>query len=266
MGQVPTGKSKRKRPRSTSTETASRVRVVRLIRLANILLQGGRPVSRKELQEGLEVARATLTRDLAVLRDQLNMPIVYDAMEDGYYLARDSGLPGPRYELPGVWLDESQAYAVLALTNVLMAVAGPILAPTLRPLRMLTKTSIGLPTNPAPPVWERISIEIQGIEDLSPSVFRLLSEAMYAGRQTILDISGAESSRRRYSLQRFVLTGSGWQVDAYSEQERKIGRIPIGAITKATVLKQMARQLEWADTHWEDAKGRTIAMEQSQIP
>lgn len=263
MTQAPTAQSKRKRPPSNSSESASRVRVVRLIRLANILLKGGRPVSRKELQEGLEVARATLTRDLTVLRDQLNMPIVYDAMEDGYYLARDSGLPGPRYVLPGVWLDESQAYAVLALTNVLMAVAGPMLAPTLRPLRMLTKTSIGLPTNPTPPVWDKISIEIPGIEDISPSAFRLLSEAMYAERQTILNIAGVESSRRRYSLQRFVLTGSGWQVDAYSEQERKIVRIPINAIRKVAKHTKPARHLEWTDTHWEDGKGRTIPMEQS---
>lgn len=106
MTQAPTAQSKRKRPPSNSSESASRVRVVRLIRLANILLKGGRPVSRKELQEGLEVARATLTRDLTVLRDQLNMPIVYDAMEDGYYLARDSGLaagaiPCNALSLPG---------------------------------------------------------------------------------------------------------------------------------------------------------------------
>jgi predicted DNA-binding transcriptional regulator YafY len=248
-----------------SRDSESRVRTVRLVRLANIL-QRGQPVSRKALEEELEVARATLTRDLTVLRDQLNMPIVYDRMADGYILENEDRPTGPRYELPGVWLSESQAYGVLALTNILMAVAGHILEPTLRPLRMLTKASIGLPTNPAPPVWEKISIEIPGIEDFSPRVSRTIAEAMYSGKQVSLSVSGMDPGQGPYSLQRFILTGGGWQVDAYSEGERRMIRVPIGKIDKATLLTKRATSLEWAGTHWEDAKGRKVPMAPVHIP
>ena len=255
--------TKKSAPRAAK-DTEDRVRTVRLVRLANILRRG-RPVSRKALEEELEVARATLTRDLAVLRDQLNMPIVYDRMADGYVLADKAGPLGPRYELPGVWLSESQAYAVLTLTNVLMALGGDILGPTLLPLRMRVKGSIGLRTESPPPIWERISIEIP-IEDFSLRELRIVAEAMYSKKQASFTIAGTNGGQKRFSLQRFALTARGWHVDAYSEGEGTVFRIPISSVRVATLLKPSATQLEWVESHWEDVMGRKIAMVPSHPP
>jgi DeoR/GlpR family transcriptional regulator of sugar metabolism len=42
------------------------------------LLHERRSIGFKELQDRLEVSRATLKRDLAYMRDRLNAPIVFD--------------------------------------------------------------------------------------------------------------------------------------------------------------------------------------------
>lgn len=69
--------------RKAGRRRASRVQEVRLARLTQIL-QRGKSVSRSEIEDELEVSRATLTRDIATLRDQLNMPIAHDRETGGY--------------------------------------------------------------------------------------------------------------------------------------------------------------------------------------
>ena len=56
----------------------------RIYRL-NRLLQNRRVISRRELQEALEVSPATLTRDIEFMRDQLGLPLAYDRGAHGYY-------------------------------------------------------------------------------------------------------------------------------------------------------------------------------------
>jgi len=54
----------------------------------NNLLQNRRFVTRKDLQEILEVARATLTRDIEFLRSQMQVPVVFHPELGGYPRAR----------------------------------------------------------------------------------------------------------------------------------------------------------------------------------
>jgi predicted DNA-binding transcriptional regulator YafY len=65
------------------------------------LLQNQRLFTRKEFQSTLEVARATLTRDIEFLRSQMNAPIVFDPDLGGYQLNKYATLKG-MHELPGL--------------------------------------------------------------------------------------------------------------------------------------------------------------------
>ena len=80
----------------------------------NTLLSGRRAVPRDELMHKLEISLATLKRDLAKLRDQLHIPIVYDRDLGGYRLeATDST------ELPGMWFSENEIHALLTMHQLL---------------------------------------------------------------------------------------------------------------------------------------------------
>lgn len=250
---------KKKSITRAAKDTEDRVRNVRLVRLVNIL-QRGRPVGRKSLEDELEVSRATLTRDIAILRDQLNMPIAFDRDSEGYILANEVESLGPRYQLPGVWLSEKQAYAALALTNIVMALGSGILKTTLQPLRMLTKQIIGLSTERPPPIADKISIELPITDDIAPATFQTVSAALYSNKQVMLQFVGNDPVAKRYSLLRFALTIRGWHLDAFSEEDGVVFRIPVGSIERGKTLHNPATQLEWWDDHWQTANGEKVRM------
>ncbi|MCW5887651.1 MAG: HTH domain-containing protein [Anaerolineales bacterium] len=213
-------------------------REVRLVRLAQFLRRD-RPVSCRKLQEELEVSRATLMRDIGLLRDQLNMPIAYDREANGYFIATEDIHHGPRYEIPGLWLSTNQAAAILTLLNVCLAIDPGILS-SLRPLRSLFKQIVGLPRDPMPAVEDKLAFELGDFRMAYRKTFEALSRAMYQEKRVELrvDIKGFPSGR--FSPQRFVLTTHGWVLDAMSHRKREIVRIPIAAIESVRVVDVVA--------------------------
>jgi hypothetical protein len=66
-----------------------------------------------EFLDTLEDSQATFKCDLEFLRDQFNALIVYNLDINAYRFER-RGSTGPKYELPGLWLDSGEAYALLS--------------------------------------------------------------------------------------------------------------------------------------------------------
>ena len=90
-------------------------KIERLIRVRGV-------VSFQTLRDELEVSPATLKRDLEYLRSRLGAPIEYDREANGYRLgAQAAGAPGQKYELPGLWFDESELYSLLMAHQLLAA-------------------------------------------------------------------------------------------------------------------------------------------------
>jgi predicted DNA-binding transcriptional regulator YafY len=55
------------------------------------LLRSRRALSRQELMDALEISRPTFTRYLALLRDRLHAPVVYDRDSNTYSIAPQTG-------------------------------------------------------------------------------------------------------------------------------------------------------------------------------
>jgi len=111
------------------------------------LLKGRRvPVARAVIQEKLECSRATVSRIIEDLRGY-GAPIEYLRNENGYRYT-----PGSAYELPGVWFNASELYALLAAQK-LLADAEPGL---LDEARLWTTGAIGLrwATSSSPQAFE----------------------------------------------------------------------------------------------------------------
>ena len=86
------------------------------------LLTGRRAVPRHEILSKLEISLATFKRDLAKLRDRMNIPIVFDRDLGGYKLeAADS-----REELPGLWFSQEEILALLTIQNMIGQLRPPL--------------------------------------------------------------------------------------------------------------------------------------------
>ena len=79
------------------------------------LFNSRRFVPREEILQRFEISLATFKRDLAKLRDRLNVPIVFDTALGGYRLDTTAGTQ----ELPGVWLSSEELLALLTIQHMI---------------------------------------------------------------------------------------------------------------------------------------------------
>jgi len=110
------------------------------------LLNDRRVVPFQTLLDALEVAPATLKRDLEHMRDRLNAPIVWDREARGYRFAEAKG-HGPRHQLPGLWFNASEIHALLAMEHLIENMQPGLLASHVAPLRSRLKAMLGSAAN-----------------------------------------------------------------------------------------------------------------------
>ena len=93
----------------------------RLYQLERLLLSR-RALGRDALTGELEISLATLKRYLALLRERMNVPVVYDRYSNTYTInkAGDKARPGSqRQELPGVWFSQQEIVALLTMYQLI---------------------------------------------------------------------------------------------------------------------------------------------------
>jgi len=78
-----------------------------------------------------EASRATVNRDIAYLRDFFHAPVIYHREGNGY--TYDPAVPA--FELPGLFFNESELFALLASEQFLESVQPGVLKPRLGPLK-----------------------------------------------------------------------------------------------------------------------------------
>lgn len=83
-------------------------------------LSSGKVVTSKMLQDELEASRATVYRDIAILRDQLLVPIEWDAEAETYRLEPSQDI-GKKLVVPGMHLTAREIYSMLTVVNLASA-------------------------------------------------------------------------------------------------------------------------------------------------
>jgi predicted DNA-binding transcriptional regulator YafY len=107
---------------------------VRIARIHQLLEVYG-SVRLKDLMNTFEVSRITIQRDIALMRDRLGTPLIYDYKANVYRL-QPMGQVGEKVEhFPGMWLSTDEAYAVLTMYNVMKLIDPGVLMRFMQPLR-----------------------------------------------------------------------------------------------------------------------------------
>lgn len=117
------------------------------------LLSGRRvgvPLSR--IMEELACSRASAHRTLQSLRNEFHAPIVFDEERGGYCLERNG------VELPGVWLNEAELMALLALSYWLEQLGSGFMARLFAPIQQWTQGMLARTDEDAQEVRRRIKV------------------------------------------------------------------------------------------------------------
>ena len=213
----------------------------RIYRLDN-LLRNRRFVSRKELETTLEVSRATLTRDIEFLRSQLNAPVVFDPELKGYRL-KNSESADAAHHLPGLWFNETEIHALLAIESLLESIQPGLLKPHIAPLRDRLNDLLGRGGDVPEEIRRRILLQPANSRRLRLKHFETCTTATLSRTRLRLmhhDRHENMINEREVSPQRIVRYKENWYLDTWCHQRNAIRTFSIDALQGAEKIDQPA--------------------------
>jgi predicted DNA-binding transcriptional regulator YafY len=221
------------------------------------LLTDRRVASFAAMQAALEVSRATLKRDLQYLRDRLNAPIVYDRDAGGYRY--DGTGAGAKFELPGLWFNASEIYALLTMQNLLAEVQPGLLGPHIAPLQARLKNLLGSRDDAPEEVARRIRILHAARRRPNAAHFEPIAAALLKRKRLVIrhyNRGRDEETMREVSPQRLVYYRDNWYLDAWCHLRDGIRSFAVDAIRGAEMLEK------WAKLRFAPEAARWVASEQ----
>lgn len=254
------------------------------------LLNDQRCLPFEDIQEALGVSRATLRRDMQYLRDRLNAPIVYDRMGGGYRFAKDETQPSresePKYELPGLWFNASEIYALLMMQQLLNTVQPGLLGPHIAPLQSRLSALLGSQDNRPEDIEDRIRIVHTGQRAPEPANFALIASALLKRQQLKLQHwhrGRDETTARVISPQRLVFYRGNWYLDAWCHLRKDLRSFAVETLSDVELLDKPVKEVgakvldsrvqngygifggertQWAQLRFTPARARWVASEQ----
>jgi predicted DNA-binding transcriptional regulator YafY len=207
------------------------------------LLTGRRAVPRNEILNKLEISPATFKRDLAKLRDRLNIPVVFDRDLSGYRLDTTDA----RQELPGLWFSQDEVLALLTIQNMLEQLEPGLLGPKLKPLQkrldeMLTGQGMNAET-----LSQRVRLVHAGKRNLKLKCFEQIAHSTLHRKQINIHHFNRQTGKtveRTISPQQLVHYRDNWYVDAWCHLRKEVRSFAVDAITDCEQLNQDAKELD----------------------
>ena len=210
------------------------------------LLQDRGVVPRDVFLDELEVSVATFKRDLEYMRDRFNAPVVWDAGAGGYRYGKPAGA-GPRFELPGLWFNEAEAFALVMMEHLLASLDhGGLIGPHIAPLRARLTAILGTGEASAAEVRKRIrllafaprKLPLEHFEEIGRATLkRLRVHIVYYARST------DRTSERDVSPQRLVHYRGNWYLDGWCHLRNDLRTFAMDGIRRVKLLDQAAREV-----------------------
>ena len=215
--------------------------VARLYKYRSLLVNR-RVVSAQQLIQELEISPATFKRDLAKLRDQLHVPIVYDRDLGGYKLEQghtDS-------EMPGLWFSQDEILALVTIQQMLTQLEPGLLGDKLKPLldrlsELMEKHGLS-----SKDIAKRIRIVHAGKRRIKAKEFEAVAAATMARKRLKISHYNRQTGttvEREVSPQRLVHYRDNWYLDAWCHLRDDLRNFSIDAIAKLEVLGTSAKEV-----------------------
>lgn len=210
------------------------------------LLHQRKLVTRDQFLKALDVSLATLKRDLEYLRNRLHAPIVWNAQKQGYEFGAPDGV-SPTFELPGFWFNQSEAYALLTMQQLLSDLEPGLLAAHVAPLKARLSMLLEEGDVAAAEVNRRIRIVRQSARRVPSGVFEIIAAAVLRRRRVKLTYrarGSGQSTERVISPQRLVHYRDNWYVDAWCHVRDGLRRFSVDAMESPELLAEKAKAVD----------------------
>ncbi len=222
----------------------------RLYQLERLLLSR-KALGRDALLGELEISRATLKRYLELLRDRMNVPVVYDRYSNTYAIHQPAGnnkVTGhERQELPGVWFSQQEIIALLTMYQLIASLdAAGMLQRHLQPILQRLNTMLGSSHMQAQELQRRVRIIGVARREVHSRFFEMVGLALTQRQQLQVSYftrSRNETSERSLSPQRLVHHRNTWYLDAWCHTSKGLKRFALDGIRAAHILDAPANEV-----------------------
>ncbi|MEA3348072.1 MAG: YafY family protein [Pseudomonadota bacterium] len=204
-------------------------------------------VSAARFVEAMEVSRSTVIRDIGYMRDRLNAPIIWDRSQRGYrYEEQEEGEGMPKFSLPGLWLNESELYALLGMESLLANIQPGLLEPHLAPLKKRIRELLKSSGYPAADIVDKVKVLHFAARPVLRKHFPMIMTALLEEKRVRIDHYNRGSDQktiREISPQRLIYYRDNWYLDAFCHLRDDLRCFSLDAITDAGLLPEKVKKV-----------------------
>ncbi len=216
----------------------------RIYDLYRILHDRQTPISLQALTERLECSEPTVKRILHKLREEFGAPI-QTIRGRGYLLEKDgkAGL----FELPGLWFNASELYALLSAHHLLAQVDPGLLSAEIAPLRRRIRSLLEHRRAGSIDLVKRVRIAASARRPIDKHRFRQACTALMRRQRMRLDYHARgsnEHSQRDVSPQRLTHYRDNWYLDAWCHSRDALRSFAFERIERMVTLQDKARDID----------------------
>ena len=219
------------------------------------------PISLHNLARELECAPATAKRLIKKLREELDAPIILisDRKAGGYFLERRND-EHEQYELPGLWFNPSELFALLAMQQLLGRTEPGFFQDKFASLRNKVEKLLAVHKWPGALPLERIRILGLGCRPGRPRHFRNAAHGVLQRRRLRLVYLGRADDRetnRTVSPQRLIYYRDNWYLDAWCHEREEFRTFTLDRVRDIRLQEAPARDFtsEELDRHFATGYG-----------
>ncbi len=230
------------------------LRTERIALIHGLLSSQRKGATQQRLMELAACSRSVLYRDLAYMRDALGAPIVREGDPVRYW--RYAGNAASTFQLPGMWMNADELYALLLAQQVYKGGGDGLFGQALGPLLPRIHALLGDRAFRL----NRLRVLRTQARNGDPDVFRLVTEAVLTARQLRFVYrarSTGRASARQVSPQRLIHHRDNWYLDAWDAARGALRRFALDRISEPQLTSDAAIDLpaDQLDAHQEAGYG-----------
>ncbi len=236
----------------------------------------------------LGVSLSSFKRDIGILRDQMQAPIVWKGGNAGHqrgYVLEDKGWGSGKLGLPRAWFTDAEIYALLMIDELASHIGPGLLTEHLQPL--ITRITMALSAADDVPqdIRSRVRVLASASKRKNTPHFEIVAQAAVRRKQLSIHYftrSRNERSERVVSPQRLVHYKENWYLIAWCHKADGLRMFALDAIEDALQLNKAARNVvktqidefvgrdfgifsgqkrQWAQLHFSSVQARWIKAE-----
>lgn len=202
----------------------------------------------EELKRELEVSQASVKRDIDFLRSRMGCPIDWDAQKHRYFV---KDLPdGGRFELPGLWFDASEVFALLMMVHLVEGMEPGLLVEHLSPMKNRLRSILAAGGKSAAELETKVKLIHFAPRKVEPKQFRVVATALLDGKRLSLRYlrrDKQEHSERVISPLQLVHYRENWVLDAWCHLRQELRSFALEAIEEVSVVDEPGKTVSRED-------------------